>query len=172
MRLVALALALLTVSCVSPAGVTLDAYQGALLTHFGGIPEGNRICGWLTNRGSEPVAWVRIRLVSSSGTPGERERFTSSWIYAEPLAPGESAAFELPDPPLADAIDLRVTHSGRDLARARSGRKASRADDCSEPWLHALLAADSEARPTADLGLIPLDRPGASAPADLLAEQP
>jgi hypothetical protein len=165
-------LALLSLACVTPGGVTLDAYRGALLTHFGGIPEGSRICGWLTNQSGHPVAWVRLRLVATTGPEGDRERNTSTWLLADTLAPGERAAFELPDPPLADAIQLRVTQSGQSADPARAGRRARRIPDCSEPWMQALLAAESESRPTADLASTPLDRPDAPVPADLLAEQP
>jgi hypothetical protein len=152
--------------------VTLDAYQGALLTHFGGIPEGSRVCGWLTNRGTRPVAWVRLRLRSTTGAGDQRIQLASHWIFREPIAPGETVAFALEEPPVAEGIQLGVAQTGREGSRVRSGRTAARAKDCSRPWLDALLAADSESRPTADLGSIPLERPGAEVPANLLAVEP
>jgi hypothetical protein len=139
-----LALALVTLGCAAGAGprATLDGYRGAWTTHFGGVPDRAGICAVVTNRGATPIDWVRLRLRSFSSLGPEDGRWTSYWVLRETLMPGESAAFALENPPVADEIELDLRDEGSRATAAR-GRRAYRVGACNESALRAELDRDA-----------------------------
>lgn len=151
MRRVLLLLAGIGIACSTPS-VTLDRYRGLYTTHFDGIPDRALVCAVLTNRGEEPVDWVRLRLVSSStlgARPGRRasrrvSRWASNWVWSGRLEPGASVAIRLPDPPVAEHIALGLRGSGR--GRTPRGRTSEAAPGCSIDVLESAARASLASR--------------------------
>ena len=142
----------LLLGCASST-VSLDRVEGVYATHFDGIPDRSRVCAVLTNRGTEPVQWVRLRLLSYADAGARRQ--VSHWVAREPLAPGESAAVELIDPPVAREAELSVQSAGR-AANAPFGRTARRSPACSEAELLATAHAESSQRTADGIEIVPL----------------
>jgi hypothetical protein len=137
--LLALALALCACATVR-SGVDLDFFRGAYATHFDGIPDRSAICAVVSNRTAAAVGWVRLRLESHSRLGDEPGRWVSYWVWRGHLAPGDSVALELSDPPVADQIRLNLRGAGTGGGPA-SGRTAQRVDDCSDLVLQARLGS-------------------------------
>jgi len=151
MRLGPLPLLLLASVCVTSCAssrVTLDDYAGVYSTHFKGRPDQGRICAVLANHGSEPVGWVRLRLVARSELGPEPTRRRSVWTYPQVIAPGERVAVELENPPIAQDIRLSVQRfpgTGRPLP----GRRLRASEHCSEQTLADALEHESRERTAA-----------------------
>ena len=146
-------------SCAS-APVTLDRVEGVYTTHFDGIPDQSRVCVVLTNRGSTAVGWVRLRMVGYPGGEERRSRLVSHWVLAEPLAPGQSVAVELLDPPVVREVELSVQRSGAG-AQAPVGRPVRRADSCDAETLLAAVQADQAGRTASGIEVVGLVDRGA-----------
>jgi len=144
-RLAAL-LCLGAIGCAQSA-VSLDGYGGVYTTHFDGVPDASRVCALLSNRGEHAVDWVRLRLRTFSEYEGVQARLSSSWVYAFPLAPGESIAVELVDPPVSPEIELRVRDAGH--GRLPHGRLVRASTQCGEKRLLESTLARMDSR-TAD----------------------
>ena len=143
MRLALLLLAGTGIACATP-GVTLDDYRGLYTTHFDGIPDRALVCAVLTNRGAEPVEWVRLRLVSSSSLGEKPGRWASHWVWSGSLEPGGSVAIRLADPPVAERMLLSVRGSGR--GRKPRGRPSQAAAGCSIAGLRSAARASQSER--------------------------
>ncbi len=156
-RLFAL-LVLAALGCAQSA-VSLDGYGGVYTTHFDGVPDASRVCALLSNRGERGVDWVRLRLRTFSEYEGVRTRLSSSWVYAAPLAPGESIAVELVDPPVAPEIELRLRGAGR--GQVPSGRLLRASAQCGEQWLLESTLRRLESRSADGIEVHPLRRHGA-----------
>lgn len=141
---------LLVLAACASAPLTLDRVEGVYTTHFDGIPDQSRVCAVLTNHGDTPVRWVRLRLVAFA-TPGERRsRLVSHWVLPEAIAPGESAAVELENPPVVGEVQLRVQRTGRG-ENTPAGRPVRRSDACDADALLAAAEAESEQRTASDM---------------------
>ena len=144
--------------------ITLDHFQGVYSTHFDGVPDRTRVCAVLTNHGTRPVGWVRLKLraFSQQGElPGE---WTSYWVYAQPVAPGQTVALSFQDAPQADQIELHVDRLGSGATRPR-GRPLRAARGCSGQALRRRLVLGLGDRQPPDYRLIPILRRNAPAAA-------
>jgi hypothetical protein len=157
MRLVPLALALLALGCASPRAVTLDGYRGVYSTHFEDIPDQTGICAVITNHGDRPLGWVRLKLRAFSYLGEVPGQWTSYWLYAQPLAAGETIVVEFEDPPSTDQIELSVNRWG-DGQPPRRGRPLHRSSSCSEAGLQRKLESRRGGLSTVGARMLPVLR--------------
>jgi hypothetical protein len=154
--------------------VTLDLYRGVFTTHFDGIPDRSAICAVVSNRDVRPVEWVSLRLrayPTYAVTDGERvPRWTSMWTYRGPLKPGETQAFRLARPPVADQIELDLRDAGSGEGPLR-GRPLMKSEACSEAWLQQKLASERDGRTAPTMALYPIVR-RSQPPEVVLAREP
>ena len=141
------------------SAVSLDGYRGVYTTHFDGVPDTSRVCALLSNRGERSVDWVRLRLRTFSEYEGVHTRLSSSWVYAFPLAPGETIAVELVDPPVAPEIELRLRGAGS--GRVPHGRLVRASTQCGEQRLLESTLRRMESRSADGIEVHPLQRRGA-----------
>ena len=146
-------------SCAS-APISLDHVAGVYTTHFDGIPDQSRVCAVLTNRGASAVSWVRLRMVGYSDLDERRGRLVSHWVLAEPLAPGQSATFELLDPPVVREVELSVQRTGTG-GQAPVGRPVQRTESCDTDALQAAVEADQAGRTATGIEVVGLVDRGA-----------
>ncbi len=151
----------LALTACASAPVTLDRVEGVYTTHFDGIPDQSRVCAVLTNRGSTPVGWVRLRMVAYASSDERRSRLVSHWVLAEPLAAGQSAAVELLDPPVAREVELSVQRSGAG-SKAPVGRPLRRSETCDSEALLAAVQADHAGRTASGIEVVGVVDRGAS----------
>ncbi len=144
LRLAPLMLPLLILLGCATSAVTLDDTVGVYQTHFDNLPDEARICAVLSNRGERTISWVRLRLRAHSDFEGRKGRFTSHWVYAAALAPGERVAVALENPPAAPEIELTLAGSGR--GRVPHGRSLRPTPECSEAALTLIANAAREER--------------------------
>jgi hypothetical protein len=156
-RLAAL-LCLGALGCAQSA-VSLDGYGGVYTTHFDGVPDTSRVCALLSNRGERAVDWVRLRLRTFSDYEGVHTRLSSSWVYAFPLAPGETIAVELIDPPVSPEIELRLRDAGH--GRLPPGRMVRASTQCGEQRLLESTLRRMESRTADGIEVHTLRRRGA-----------
>lgn len=152
--------------CATSA-VTLDDTRGIHATHFGGLPDETRICAVLTNRGESTLGWLRLRLRAHSDFQGRRGRFTSHWVWNAPLAPGQSVALALENPPAAPEIELTLVGSGS--GRPPRGRPLHATAECSEAALTDVANAAREQREASGLELRSVIVRGRPDPSGLIA---
>jgi len=152
--------ALVLAACAS-APVTLDRVEGVYTTHFDGIPDQSRVCAVLTNRGSTLVGWVRLRMVAYGSSDERRSRLVSHWVLAKPLAPGQSVAVELLDPPVVREVELSVQRSGAG-GRAPVGRPVRRSDACDADAMLAAAQAEHAGRTASGIEVVGLVDRGAA----------
>ena len=145
MRPLWIPLSLLLSGCAAAPGITLDGYRGLYSTHFDGVPDRSAVCALVTNRTGTSFEWVRLRLRSYSELGEERARWTSYWLYREPLGPGESAVVRLENPPVAEEIELRIVRAGSGSILP-AGRPASELGECSDGALARSLGAENVGR--------------------------
>lgn len=127
------------------AKVDLEHVRGLYTTHFDAIPDSAALCATLTNRGEKDVTWVRLRLRAYSALGDEPARWTSTWIFAEPIAAGETRAIVFRHPPVANEVEISVRRAGNGPA-PRRGRRALPAEGCSEAWLTRALEDETPGR--------------------------
>jgi hypothetical protein len=161
LRQCALILVIVACACAGPRPVTLDRYRGVLTTHFDGVPDRSAICAVVTNRGEEPVDWVTLRLRSYptywETEAGRSPRWTSTWTHQGRMKPGETRAFRLVQPPVADQIELELRRAGSgELPRA--GRPLVPSEACSEAWLQRQLTEEKGDRTAPGIALYPIVR--------------
>jgi hypothetical protein len=145
-RLSCLVLVLTLAACAGGTGrLDLDRFRGVYTTHFDGIPDRAAVCAVVSNRGTTPIDWLRLKLESVSHLGGQPGRWVSKWTYEGRLEPGQSVALELRDPPVTEQIQLDVASSGRGTPPA-GGRPAHRAEQCSERALLARLEREAGGR--------------------------
>ena len=88
------------------------------------------------------------------GESERRGRLVSHWVLRESLAPGESAAIELEDPPVAQQVTLSVQRAG--TSQSPVGRPARRSEICSQAALVAAAEAASAGRTAEGIEIRPL----------------
>ena len=156
----------LLVGCATSSPVTLDHYAGVYTTHFEGIPDSTRICAVVTNRGDKPVSWVRLRLRAFPVFEERTHRVAASFVYSDGLAPGQSVALELLDPPVAPV--LRLTLRGSGSGPAPGGRALERSEECSQNALVADARDAAGARSASGIEVHAISTPDDEAPAEIL----
>jgi hypothetical protein len=144
-------LSLFVLGCLGPS-VEIDRYRGLVATHFDGVPDRAEVCAIVTNRGDAPIDWVRLRLRSWSRLGEEPAAWTTHWVWRGRLAPAESAAIALPNPPVAEEIALDVRENGAG-ERVPRGRVASLAAECSEEALRRLAQSGGAGRTASGIEL-------------------
>ncbi len=172
MRRAPLLLALLALSSCATGAVRLERYRGAYSTHFEGIPDQAEICAVLRNRSARPVAWVELRLLSTSQLADSPRNWKSNWIHQGRIEPGESVSLRFENPPMADQIELEVVRVGRDERAPRNGRPLRISAECSEDSLRAALLAELEDREAADMEVRSAAQLTSDAPPDDLIAAP
>ena len=146
--------ALLLAGCAS-SRIALDGYSGVYSTHFDGVPDTAAVCALLTNRGEVPVDWTQLRMRARSHLGETVGSWGSSWLYLGRIAPGETVAVELRNPPVADWIHLRLRRAGN--GRPPRGRTATRADGCDDRALEDALAEADDGRTAPGRDFHPMD---------------
>lgn len=137
--------------------VSLDLFRGMYVTHFEGIPDRAAVCATLTNRSETEIEWVALRLNAFSGPAEAPTRWTSSWVYPRRLGPGESQAIRLPNPPVAEQMELSVSRSGRGPAPPRA-RRAVPSQRCSQARLEQGLRDEDTGRTAPNIELRAIKR--------------
>jgi hypothetical protein len=156
--------------------VSLDRFRGMYVTHFEGIPDRAAVCATLTNRGETEIEWVALRLNAYTAHSADAEpapeptRWTSSWVYPRRLGPGESQAIRLPNPPVAEQMELTVSRSGRGPVPPRA-RRAIPSERCSEAGLERTLRDEDADRTAPNIELRPIERHDDPANDPLVAAQ-
>ena len=157
MRLALLTLVSLACTVASPSAVTVDHFRGVYSTHFEGIPDQTGICAVISNRGREPVNWIRLRLRSWGDTGQKPGRWKSRWLYEGQLMPGQSVAVEFDNAPNSAQIEISVDRAGSG-ARVPSGRPLRRVSACSEASLARTLLRINAGREAQNVQMLPIVR--------------
>ncbi len=172
MRRAPLLLALLALSSCATGAVRLERYRGAYSTHFEGIPDQAEVCAVVRNRGTRPVEWVELRLLSTSQLADEPATWKSTWIYRGHIEPGQRVALRFENPPMADEIEIAVARAGRDTRAPKNGRPLRVAGECTDEALRIALQAELEDRAAPDMVVRSAAQRTPDAPSDDLIAAP